>query len=174
MWPLCRIRSISAADLQTIAMCFIKKTLRVMVLKNPEDFFRYNVHRPIAVDGDQSSGAPIIIGHRTSLFLICRDTGLNYFQPVVITGHQLRPVNVAKFIDTGRLEVDVIDPPTGGTRTASSNPEQQLIIIHVQPDHNWPGPGSARVVKELIVKQRIQPPGLRRSPGKTVKNITAR
>ena len=119
-------------------------------------------------------GALVIVRHRTSLLLICRESGLNYFQPVVIAGHQLRPVTfVADFIHAGRLEVDVIDPSTGGTRTSSSNPEQQLIIVHVQADHNWPGPGGTRIVKELMFQQRIEPPGLGCSPGKPVQNVTA-
>src|SRR4029077_20742150 len=102
-----------------------------------------------------------------------RQTGLNHFQPVVIAGHQLRPVDVAKLIDAGRLEVDVVDPPTGGTRTASSNPEQQLIIVHVQSDHNWPGTSRARVVKELVVEQRIQPSGLSGGSRNPVQNVPA-
>src|ERR1019366_8856248 len=144
-----------------------------MVLENPENLLRNLVHRQIAVHRDQSSRALVVIRHGTSLLLVGRQTGLNHFQPVVIAGHQLRPVSVANFIDTGWLEVDVIDPPTGGTRTASSNPEQQLIIVYVETDHNWQSPSGARVVKELVVQQRIQPSGLGCSPGKAVQNITA-
>jgi len=144
-----------------------------MLLKYPENIRRYFIHGPVAVNGNQPASPLIIISHRTSLFLIGRDTGLNYFQPVVITGYQPGPVDIANFIDLGRLKVDVIDPSTGGTRTASSNPEQQLIIIHIEPDHNRPSPRGARIIKEPVVEQSIQPSGLGRCPGKTVENITA-
>src|ERR1700683_4656120 len=145
---------------------------RVMFLDNPENLRRNFVHRPVATDRIQPSRALIIIGHGSGLLLVSRQTGLNHFQPVVIAGYQLRPVKITKLIDTGRLEVDVIDPPTGGTRTASSNTEQQLIIVHVQPDHNWPRTSRARVVKEPVVEQRIQPSGLSRSARKTVENVS--
>src|ERR1700758_1569503 len=132
----------------------------MMIFKNPENLLRDLIHREIAVHRHQPSRALIIIRYWGSLLLISRQTGLNHFQPVVIAGHQLRPVNVAKFIDTGRLEVDVIDPPTGGTRTASRDSEQQVIIAYVQTDHNWPGPRWPRIVKELVIQQRIEPPSL--------------
>src|ERR1700747_2052219 len=143
----------------------------MMIFKNPENLLRDLVHREIAVHRHQPSRALIIVRYGGSLLLISRQTRLNHFQPIVIAGYQLRPVFVAKLIDTGRLEVDVIDPPTGGTRTASSNSEQQLIIVHVQLDHNWPGPSGSRVVKELVIQQRIQPSSLRRRSWKTVQNI---
>src|SRR6202035_3316033 len=145
----------------------------MMVLKNPENLPCNFVHRPVAIHRDQPSRALVIIGYGSGLLLVSRQTGLNHFQPVVIAGYQLRPVKVANFIVTGRLKVDVIDPPTGGTRTASSNPEQQLIIVHVQADHNWPGASRTRVVKELVVEQCVQPSGLSRSPGKAVQNVAA-
>src|SRR6202035_2722448 len=147
--------------------------LRVMVLKNLENILCDLVHRLIAVDRDQPSGAPVILRYRGSLLLVGRQTGRNHFQPVVIAGHQPGPVNVANFIDTGRLEVDVVDPPTGRTRTASSNPEQQLIIVYVQSDHNWPRSSRARIVKERIIEQRIQPFGLSGGPRKPVQHVPA-
>src|SRR5580700_4860749 len=69
--------------------------------------------------------------------------------------------------------MDVVNPSIGRTRTASSDPEQQLIIVYLQADHNRPGSSRARVVKEPIIEQGIQPPGLRRGTRKTVQHITA-
>src|SRR5580658_8319782 len=103
MRPLWRIRSISDADLQTIAMLY-QKMLSVMVVNNPENLFRDLVHRTVAVHGDQSPGAMVVIRNRSSLLLVGRQTRFNHFQPIVIAGHQLRSVDVANFIETGRLE----------------------------------------------------------------------
>src|SRR5579871_6093094 len=169
MRPLCRIFSISLADLQTIAMCSF---LRVMVFQNPEDLLGDIIHRQIAIHTNQAACALIIIRYGTRLLLKRRKSWLNHFQPVVVAGYQLRPMRlIAHFIESGRLEVDVIDPSTGGTRTSSSNPEQQLIIVHVKADHNWPGAGGTRVVKELIVEQGIEPAGLSCSSGKAIEDV---
>src|SRR5579864_968465 len=122
MRPLCRIFSISLADLQTIAMLSF---LRVMIFQDLVDLRSHVINRLITIHRDQSSGTLVIIRHRTRLLLESRESWLNHFQPVIIAGYQLRPMRfVANFIETGRLEVDVIDPSTGGTRTSSSNPEQ--------------------------------------------------
>src|SRR5579864_287875 len=86
MRPLCRIRSISADDLHTIAIL-----LRVMIFQYPENLFRDGVHRQISVHRDQSACALVVVRDRTSLLLVCRESGLNYLQPIVIAGHQLLP-----------------------------------------------------------------------------------
>src|ERR1700739_4455265 len=122
MCPLRRIFSISLADLQTIAM---SSCLGVMIFQYPEDLRRYLIHWQVAIHRDQPPGALVIVRHRTSLLLKGRESWLNYFQPVVIAGYQLGPVRfIANFVESGRLGVDTIDPPTGRTRTSSSNPEQ--------------------------------------------------
>jgi hypothetical protein len=113
------MRSISADDLHTIAI-----SISVMIFQYPVNLLCDLVYWQISIHRDQSARALIVVRYRTSLLLVCRNSGLNYFQPVVIAGHQLRPIHVADFIHAGRLEVDVIDPSTGGTRTASSDPEQ--------------------------------------------------
>jgi len=96
-----------------------------MILKDPENLLRHVIHGQIAVHRNQPAGALIIIRDWPCLLLVSRQSWLNNFQPIVIAGHQLRPVSfIAYLIRTGRLEVDVIDPSTGGTRTASSDPEQ--------------------------------------------------
>src|SRR5579871_6128974 len=142
-----------------------------MIFDNAEDLFRDLIHRQIAVDRDQAASPLVIIRYGTSLLLVSRQTRLNYFQPIIVAGFQLCAIHIAKFVDTGRLEVDVVDPSTGGTRTSSSNPEQQLIIVHVKADHNWPGAGGTRVVKELIVEQGIEPAGLSCSSGKAIEDV---
>src|ERR1700682_320940 len=142
-----------------------------MIFEDSENLLSNFVHWQIAVYRDQPSCALVIVSHGTSLLLVSRQSRLNDFQSIVIAGHQLRSVEVANFIEARRLEVDVIDPPTGGTGTASSDPEQKLIIVHVQTDHNWPGASRTRVVKELVVEQRIQPPCLGRGPRKPVQNV---
>ena len=144
-----------------------------MIFQYPEYLRRDLIHRPIAIHRNQSARALVILSHGKSLLLVSRQTRLNYLQPIVIAGHQLRSIQVANFVDECWLKVDVINPSTGGTRTASSNPEQQLIIIHVKADHNWPSPSRARVVKDLIVEQCIQPTCLGCRPGKAVQNISA-
>src|SRR5262252_4437356 len=122
MWPLCRIFSISLADLQTIAMIPFS---RVMIFENTEDLSRHVVHGLIAIYADQSARPLVIICDWTRLLLKCRKSWLNHFQPVVVAGFQFGRVGlVAQLIHAGPLQVDVIDPSTGGTRTSSSNPEQ--------------------------------------------------
>src|ERR1035441_527414 len=98
--------------------------LRVVIFQNSENLVRDIVHGQISVNRDQSARTLVVVRYRTRLLLVCRESGLNDFQPVVIAGHQLLPGCVAEFIYAGRLEVDVINPSTGGTRTASSDPEQ--------------------------------------------------
>src|ERR1700730_2508753 len=98
-----------------------------MIFQNSDNFFRNPVHGLIAIYGNEPSGPLIIIGYRSGHFPVGLQPWANYFQTVVIAGNQLRAVAIANAIDTWRLEVDVIDPPTGGTRTAPRNPEQQLI-----------------------------------------------
>ena len=96
-----------------------------MIFQNPVNLLGHIVHWKIAVDRDQPARLLVVIRHRPSLLLKRRESWLNDFQPVIIAGYQLGPVRfVANFIQSGRLEMDVINPSTGGTRTSSSNPEQ--------------------------------------------------
>src|SRR5260370_28876950 len=94
------------------------------------------IHWQSTVKRYQPSCALVIVSHGASLLPISRQSRLNDFQSIVIAGHQLRSVEVANFIETWRLEVDVIDPPTGGTGPASSEPAQTFIIVHLQADTN--------------------------------------
>jgi hypothetical protein len=97
-----------------------------MIFKNLEDLLGHHVHRLIAIYRNQPACLFVIVRDRLCLLLKCRESWLNHFQPVIIAGYQLRSMSfIADFVNSGRLEVDVIDPSTGGTRTSSSNPEQQ-------------------------------------------------
>ncbi len=80
--------------------------------------------------------APVIIHQRPGLPLVGFQTLPDHFLTIVIADYQLGAVKIANSIDTGRLEMDVINPSAGGTRTTSGKPEQQLIIVHRQQDHN--------------------------------------
>ena len=75
-----------------------------MVFQHPENLLRNLVHRSVAVNWDQPARPLIVLNHGTSLLLIRREPWLNYFQPVVIAGHQLCRVGlIAQFIHAGRL-----------------------------------------------------------------------
>src|SRR6266536_1295051 len=108
----------------------------VMIFQDSVNLFCDAVHRQISINGDQSPGALVVIRYRTSLLLICRESGLNHFQPVVIAGRQLLPIHVTEFIDEGWLEVDVIDPSTSGTGTASSEPA--CAAVRGNPSSTYP------------------------------------
>ena len=96
-----------------------------MIFQYPANLLGHIIHRKIPIYRDQPASALIVIGYGLGLLLKRRKSWLNDFQPVIVAGHQFRPVRlIANFIQSGRLEVDVIDPSTGGTRTSSSNPEQ--------------------------------------------------
>ena len=96
-----------------------------MIFQNPVNLLGHIVHRKIAVDRDQPARVLVVIRYRPGLLLKRRESWLNDFQPVIIAGYQLGPVRfIANFIESGRLEMDVINPSTGGTRASSSNPEQ--------------------------------------------------
>jgi hypothetical protein len=124
-----------------------------MMFDDLDDLSRDIIHGLITIHRDQSAGLLVIVRYRARLLLESRESWLNYFQPVIIAGYQLRSMRfVADFVETGRLEVDIIDPSTGGTRTSSSNPEQQLIIVDHEPDHNWPCFRGTRIVKELVLE----------------------
>ena len=43
---------------------------------------------------------------------------------IVRARHKWRAINITDALDFGRLEVDVVNPPAGGTGTTSGNPLQ--------------------------------------------------
>src|SRR5581483_2422424 len=108
MRPLRRILSSSAADLQTIA-----------ILNNAQRLGRNCFHRTFAVDLVQLSLGAVILHDRERLLLVFLQALGYHFLAIVAAGGEQATVNVAQVSDTGRLKVNVVDPPAGGTRTTS-------------------------------------------------------
>src|SRR5216684_5727118 len=151
MLPLRRIFSISDADLQTIAMSsspirlslfslplihFVAGSPGALALDHLENLLRNLVYRQVSVYGNQPPLAGVVLGHGLGLLFVSRQTVPDDFFTVIIPGHQRRTINIAFISDTGWLGVYVVDPSTDGTRTASGEPTQQKIIVHVNSDHN--------------------------------------
>ncbi len=102
------IVSRSEGDLQTIG-----------ILDGLEHLFCDRVHRAFAVHLAQLTLAAIKIGQGQRLALVgLQPLGDDLFG-IVLTRDELPPIYIASAFDTGRLEVDVVDPPAGGTRTAT-------------------------------------------------------
>src|ERR1700747_2774564 len=158
-WPLRRIFSISAGDLQTIAILDV-------VVDNAKNLFRHLIGRQIAVHRVQTPLGLVILSYWPRLLIEFVQTRPNHFFTIVVADNQLCAVNVTKLIDLGWLKVDVVDPSTGGTRTTSGKPAQQLIIVDLEPDHNRQPIAAVRVVKELIFQVGIQPARLGRGSRK--------
>src|SRR4029453_10557480 len=131
------------------------------------------LHRQVSVNAFQPPFRLVIVGHRSRLAIKLVQTLANDFLAVIVANDELGAIVIAKLIDLGRLKVDVVDPSTGGTRTTSGKPAQQLIIVYVQADHiRQPSP-AVGVVKELVFQEGIQPACLGRSSRKTVEDETS-
>src|SRR5271157_434562 len=111
MRPLRRIFSISDADLQTIDILFYC-THRLR---------RYDFHRLVAVHFHHTAPGLVIVQHRNRLPLIGFQPLRNNFLGVVWTHDKSPAVDIADAFNFGWLEVDVVDPSTGGTRTTPGN-----------------------------------------------------
>ena len=73
-----------------------------MIFQDPANLLGYFIHRQIPIYRDQPASALIVIGYGLGLLLIRRKSWLNDFQPVVVAGHQFRPVRlIANFIQLG-------------------------------------------------------------------------
>src|SRR6185312_8164894 len=118
------------------------------------------------------SFARVVFRYRLGLQFVGRQPVPNDVFAVIFSGHQRRTINIASISNFGWLGVDVVDPSTDGARTASSDTTQQLIIIHVNSDHNGQTLATLLVVKELVLQKRIQPSGLGRIARKTIKDKT--
>src|SRR5207244_4038542 len=94
------------------------------------------VYWQVSIYGNQPPFARVVFGYRLGLQFVGRQSIPDDFFTVIFAGHQRRTINIASISDTGWLGVDVVDPSTDGTRTASGNPTQQSIIVHVNSDHN--------------------------------------
>src|SRR5580704_12409529 len=148
MRPLVRILSISAVDLQTIA---------IAMLNHPKNLSGDFAHRQVAIHRNQATLLLIVFRHGPGLQVICLQTFPDHFLAIVAADYQLGAVNVANVWDARGLEIDVIDVSVGETSPASSEPLYQLIIVHVDADHNWQTLASMCVFKDLALKKSIQP-----------------
>src|SRR5271165_5501126 len=111
MRPLRRIFSISDADLQTIdILLYCAHRLR-------RDCF----HRLVAVYFHHTAPVLVIVQHRNCLPLVGFQPLGNSFLGVVWTNDESPAVDIADAFNFGWLEVDVVDPSAGGTRTTPGN-----------------------------------------------------
>src|SRR5580700_6977648 len=165
MRPLARMRSISAVDLQTIA---------IPMLNHVEHLPGNLAHGQVAIHRNQASLLLIVFRHRPGLLVIRLQTFPNHFLPIVAADYQRRTVNIADIRDSRWLEIDVIDVSVGETSPASSEPLYQLIIVHVDADHNWQAAlATMRVFKDLTLKKSIQPARLSGGARESVEDETA-
>src|SRR5207247_1072687 len=89
---------------------------------------------------------------------------------IIIADDQFRTIYIADFINARRLRMDVVDPSTGGTSPSSSNPEQQLIIVHLNPYHNRQPCRPLPAFKELKPQKRVQPSHLFLRPRESIQH----
>src|ERR1700722_8749362 len=118
MRPLVRILSISAADLQTIAIAMLN---HIEHLPGDLGYFQVAIHR------NQSALLLIVFRHRAGLQVIRLQTFPDHFLAIVAADDQLRTVNIADVGDARWLEIDVIDVSVGETSPTSGEPLYQLI-----------------------------------------------
>src|SRR5580700_3444248 len=163
MRPLARIRSISAVDLQTIA---------IPMLNHPKNLSGYLAHRQVAFHRHQAPFLLVVFRYGPGLQVICLQTFPDHFLAIIAADYQLGTVDIANVRDARWLEIDVIDVSVGETSPASSEPLYQLIIVYVDADHNWQALAAVRVVKDLAFKKSIQPARLSGRTRKPVKDET--
>src|ERR1700674_66470 len=128
MRPLFRILSISAVDLQTIA---------IPMLYHPENLPGDFANFQVAIHRNQATLLLVIFRHRPGLEVIFQQTFPDHFLAIVAADYQRRTVNIANVRDARWLEIDVIDVSVGETSPTPGEPLYQLIIVHVDADHNW-------------------------------------
>ena len=116
MCPLRRIFSISDGDLQTIDMLNSTKCL-------PHHFF----DRLIAIDSHQPPPGRVIVHQGQRLPLIGFQPFFDNVFPVVGAANQSCAFDVTDAFNFWRLEVNVVDPSTGGTRTTPGNPSASSL-----------------------------------------------
>src|ERR1700680_3948924 len=120
MPPLRRIFSISAVDLQTIAMgpavimpgSVAAGSPSALALDHLENLRCNLVYWKVSIDGNQPPLAGVVLSHRLGLLFVSRQTVPNDFFTVIIPGHQRGTINIAFISDTGWLGVYVVDPST--------------------------------------------------------------
>src|SRR5580704_11141911 len=148
MRPLARIRSISAVDLQTIA---------IPMLNHPKNLSGYLAHRQVAFHRHQAPFLLVVFRYGPGLQVICLQTFPDHFLAIIAADYQLGTVNVANIRDARWLEINVVDMSVGETSPASSEPLYQLIIVYVDADHNWQTLATLRIFKDLALKKSVQP-----------------
>jgi hypothetical protein len=89
-----------------------------------ENLLRHLVHGQSTGHRNQTSFARVILGHWTSLGIVSLQTFPDHVLAIIVTSDQLGTVEVAKFIDSRRLKMDVINVSTDRAGPASSKPEQ--------------------------------------------------
>src|SRR5580658_8602838 len=165
MRPLVRIRSISAVDLQTIA---------IPVLNHPEHLPRDFANFQLAIHRNQPTLPLVVFRHGPGLQVVRLQALPDHFLTIVAADYQRRTVDIADIRDARWLEIDVIDVSVGETSPASSEPLYQLIIVHVDADHNWQAAlATMRVFKDLTLKKSIQPARLSGGARESVEDETA-
>src|SRR5579864_4221347 len=127
MRPLFRICSISAVDLQTIA---------IPMLNHPENLPSNLSDFQVAVQRNQAAFLLIVFRHRPGLEVIFRQTFPDHFLAIIAADYQRGTVNIANIGDARGLEIDVIDVSVGETSPTSGEPLYQSIIVHVDADDN--------------------------------------
>src|SRR5882762_3294680 len=113
--PLRRIFSISAGDLQIIAILDV-------VIDDAKNLRGHLVGRQIPIHRLQASLRLVVIRHRPRLEIELVQTLPDHFLAVILADDELASVAITKLVDLGWLKVDVVDPSTGGTRTTSGEP----------------------------------------------------
>src|SRR5271170_7945039 len=113
MRPLVRILSISAVDLQTIA---------IPMLNHVKHLSGNLAHRMVAVHRNKTPLLLVIFRHRPGLPIIRLQTLPDHFLAIVAADYQRGTVNIANVSDARWLEIDVIDVSVGETSPASGDP----------------------------------------------------
>src|SRR4029077_20017429 len=130
-------------------------------------------HRMVAVHRNQASLVLIVFRHGPGLLVIRLQTFPDHVLAIIAADYQRRTVNIADIRDPRWLEIDVIDVSVGETSPASSEPLYQLIIVHVDADHNWQALAAVCVFKDLALKKGNQPARLSGRTRESVQNETA-
>src|SRR3954469_22932990 len=116
----------------------------------------------------QASLRLVMVGKGRSLALVGLESFGDHRLLVVLTRDELRPFNVTKPFDLGRRKMNVVDAPAGGTSTTPGEPAQQFIIADLNIHDN-----RRKLRIPLILKELIEPLGLRQRPRKTIKDVAA-
>src|SRR5208283_2392341 len=107
------------------------------MLNHPENLPRNLANIQVAIHRSQAAFVLVIFRHRLGLEIILQQTFPYDFLAIVIADDQRGTINVANAFGARRLEIDVVNVSVGETSPTSGEPLYQLIIVHVDADHNW-------------------------------------